>query len=66
MSRIIKAIAIDTLEPGTLIKIDGIFYTRLQDWPEYHVEGWVVNTKTGWCGSWTRLCLQDKQIEVIE
>lgn len=58
----VEADLIESLKAGTIVIIKGEPYMRLEDNPHQHFQGMIVELKTGWHGSWTRLVSHGREI----
>lgn len=60
----LKACHIDAMAPGTKIKIDTLWYIRMQDDIAMHIEGCILKMTDGSWGHWSRIVNFDDFIEV--
>jgi hypothetical protein len=62
----IKARDIDSLPPGSRVRLLDREWVRMTDWPERHISGALCDPASGEWSGWSSLCYCEDEIELIE
>jgi hypothetical protein len=61
----IKARDIDSLPPGSRVRLLDREWVRMTDWPR-HISGAICDPTSGEWSEWSSLCYGEDEIELIE